>query len=220
MVHRISITLITILATLPLFAQQDLGLERQLLIKTSPLALFEPETIVLQGGLEYFFTSKVSIQSEIGINGGILGIPAGREKNEDFKLWRSKNELKFYSKKYYWGIEFFVVQKDFVRLEDYYRPFMREILYDRAQIDFKVIGGGLKFGKQVYISRNLLSDVFVGLGIRGRYREVEVLELSENQNLGLFENLNPFADRYRNEGWDSVPHFTLGMKVGIIPGKN
>ncbi|HCX76239.1 MAG TPA: hypothetical protein DHU93_13480, partial [Algoriphagus sp.] len=52
------------------YAQQDLGLERQLLIKTSPLAFLEPETIVLQGGIEYFFSNKISIQSEIGVNGG------------------------------------------------------------------------------------------------------------------------------------------------------
>jgi len=55
------------------YAQQDLGLEQQLLVKVSPLSFFEPETIVIQGGLEYFFSNKVSIQSEIGVNGGLLG---------------------------------------------------------------------------------------------------------------------------------------------------
>ncbi|SFN98005.1 hypothetical protein SAMN04488519_1035 [Algoriphagus ornithinivorans] len=197
-------------------AQQDLGLERQLLVKASPLAFLEPETIVLQGGIEYFFSNKISIQSEIGVNGGIFGIKADRGKNEDYKLWRTKNELKFYTKKNYWAIEFFLMEKDFIRLDDYYVPFRQEILYDRAQIDFRVVGGGLKFGRQVFTSRNILVDSFVGLGIRGRYRDVEVLELSEVQSRAFFEKANPFAERYRFEGWDSVPHLTIGVKVGIL----
>ncbi len=201
------------------FAQQDLGLEKRLLVKISPLAFLEPETIVLQGGVEYFFSNKISIQSEIGVNGGIFGITADRGKNENFKLWRSKNEVKFYTSKFYWAIEFFWMEKDFIRLDDYYVPFRQEILYDRAQIDFRVVGGGLKFGKQVFTSRNILIDSFVGLGARGRYREVEVLELSEVQSRAFLEKVNPFAEKYRFEGWDSVPHLTIGIKVGILTGK-
>lgn len=202
-----------------LFAQQDLALEKRLLIKVSPTALFEPETVVIQGGLEYFFTPKISLQSEIGVNGGIFGIEAGRNKNESFKLWRSKSELKFHSPKFYWALELFWMEKDFIRLEDYYAPIRQEILYDRAKIDFRVIGGGLKFGKQVFSSRNILIDLFTGLGVRARYREVQVLELSDIQNRALLANINPFADRYRFEGWDAVPHFTLGFKIGILTGK-
>lgn len=85
------------------FAQQSLELDNQLIFKTSPLSLFEPETIVIQGGIEYFFNPKFSIQSEVGLNGGLVGIPSGKGKNENFKLWRSKNELKFHTKNHYWA---------------------------------------------------------------------------------------------------------------------
>ncbi|MGM0946495.1 MAG: DUF3575 domain-containing protein [Bacteroidota bacterium] len=219
MILRIILTFFLLLSSYSLFAQQDLGLEKQLLVKVSPLSFFEPETIIIQGGLEYFFSNKVSIQSEVGVNGGLFGMTAGRGKNEDFRIWRGKSELKFYSKKYYWAIDFFVVNKDFIRIDDHYTPFKREIHYNRARIEFQVFGGGLKFGKQLFISKNLVMDMYGGLGIRCRYRDVEVLELAEFQDREFFEIGNPFAERYRFTGWDAVPQLSLGMKVGILTTK-
>lgn len=216
---RIILTFFLLVSSYSLFAQQDLGLEKQLLVKVSPLSFFEPETIIIQGGLEYFFSNKVSIQSEVGVNGGLFGMTAGRGKNEDFRIWRSKSELKFYSKKYYWAIDFFVVNKDFIRIDDHYTPFKREIHYNRARIEFQVFGGGLKFGKQLFISKNLVMDMYGGLGIRCRYRDVEVLELAEFQDQEFFEIGNPFAERYRFTGWDAVPQLSLGTKVGILTTK-
>jgi hypothetical protein len=199
------------------FAQQLIELDNKLLIKTSPMALFEPETIVVQGGIEYFFSPKLSIQSEIGINGGIFGIPSGRGKNEDFKLLRSKNELKFYTKKHYLGLELFFVNKDFIRTEDYFSAFNNRIWYNKAHIDFQVFGAGLKFGKQKYISQNLLTDTFIGIGIRSRYRKINLLEVSPNQEKEDEYFLN--SDRYRFNGWDYIPHLTMGIKVGILTMK-
>ncbi len=201
------------------FAQQNLELDKQLLLKVSPLSFLEPETMVFQGGVEYFFNPKTSVQSELGVNGGIFGIPAGRNKNEEMNLWRLRSEIKFHSKKNYWGIEFFTVQKNFIRVDDSHRLFRRTVWYERAQIDFQVYGGALKIGRQVYTSRNILIDQFVGLGFRSRFRTVNMLEISNNQNPEFFENFS-FSDRYQFDGWDSVPHFTLGLKVGIVTGKN
>lgn len=202
----------------PSLAQQRPELDKALLVKISPLSFVEPETIVIQGGLEYFITPKLSIQSEIGVNGGIFGIPAGRGKNEDFSIWRSKNELKFHAKKFYWGLEFFYVQKNFIRTDDSYTPYRIETWYDRANIKFQVYGTGLKFGRQDYISPNILMDSFVGFGIRSRYREVDVIELSVDQNREFVDGLVG-GERYSFEGWDSVPQFTIGIKVGILTGK-
>jgi hypothetical protein len=203
----------------PGLTQQRAELYKALLVKISPLSFLEPETIVIQGGIEYFFSPKFSVQSEIGFNGGVFGIPSGRGKNEDFSLWRSKNELKFHTKKFYVGLEFFFVQKDFIRTNDSYTPFKIETWYDTARINFQVFGTGLKFGHQAYISDNILLDSFVGFGIRSRYREIEVLELSEIQNREFFDGNFWAGDRYRFNGWDSVPHFTIGIKVGILTGK-
>ena len=61
------------------YSQQLPELDKTLIIKTSPLALFEPETIVIQGGMEYFFSPKFSVQSELGVNGGIFGINSSRK---------------------------------------------------------------------------------------------------------------------------------------------
>lgn len=205
-----------ILGLIPLktFAQQHLDLEKKLLIKTSPLALLDPETLVIQGGIEYFISPKFSIQSELGINGGIFGIPAGRSKNEDFKLWRSKNELKFHAKNYYWGLELFFVDKDFIRIDDYFFDSNSTTWYNKAHIDFQVLGTGLKFGKQKYISENLLLDSFLGIGIRSRYRKITMLEISPNQEQEDEYFLS--SDRYRINGRDYVPQFTMGIKVGIL----
>ncbi|WP_425636239.1 DUF3575 domain-containing protein [Algoriphagus yeomjeoni] len=202
------------LIPLKTFAQQHLDLEKKLLIKTSPLALLDPETFVIQGGIEYFIGPKFSIQSELGINGGVFGIPAGRSKNEDFKLWRSKNELKFHTKNYYWGLELFFVDKDFIRTDDYFFDSNSTTWYNKAHIDFQVLGTGLKFGKQKYISQNLLLDSFLGIGIRSRYRKITMLEISPDQEQEDEYFLS--SDRYRINGRDYVPHFTMGIKVGIL----
>lgn len=199
-------------------AQQRLELDKTLLVKISPLSFLEPETIVIQGGVEYFFTPKISVQTEIGINGGVFGILSERGKNEDFSLWRSKSEVKFRQKKFYWGFEFFYVVKDFVRTDDSYTPFNQKIWYDKARINFQVYGTGLKFGRQNWVSDNILMDSFFGIGIRSRFREIDVIELSENQNRDLFEGNFWAGDRYRFNGWDSVPQFTIGIKVGILTG--
>lgn len=196
------------------FAQQHLELEKNLLIKTSPLALLDLETLVIQGGIEYFISSKFSIQSELGINGGIFGIPAGRSQNEDFKLWRSKNEIKFHTKNHYLGLELFFVDKDFIRTKDYFFAIQNKTWYNKAHIDFQVLGTGFKFGKQKYISQNLLLDSFLGMGIRSRYRKITMLEISPDQEQEDEYFLS--SDRYRINGRDYVPHLTMGIKVGIL----
>jgi len=198
-------------------AQQTLELNNQLIFKTSPMALFEPETIVIQGGIEYFFSPKFSIQSEIGINGGVFGISSNRGKNEEFKLWRTKNELKFHTKKHYWGLELFFVSKDFIRTDDYFSAPNTKIWYNKAHVDFQVLGTGLKFGKQKYISQNLLLDSYLGIGIRSRYRKINILEVSPNQEKEDEYFLG--SNRYRFNGWDYIPQFSLGLKVGILSGK-
>ncbi|RAI87072.1 DUF3575 domain-containing protein [Algoriphagus yeomjeoni] len=201
------------------FAQQILELDKRVLIKTSPMALLEPETIIIQGGIEYFLSPKFSIQTELGVNAGLFGIPSGRGKNEQFSMWRTKNELKFYSKKNYWGVELFFVSKDFIRTDDYYVTNSNKIWYDRAHIDFQIFGTGLKFGRQEFVSENISLDSYLGIGIRSRYRLVNALDISPNQVRDELNENFLTADRYRFNRWDNIPHLTLGIKVGILPQK-
>ena len=200
------------------YGQQVLDLDKILLVKISPFSFLEPETIVIQGGVEYFFTPKISVQTELGFNGGIFGIPSGRGQNEDFSLWRSKSEIKFHQKKFYWGFEFFYVDKDFVRIDDSYTSFKQKVYYENARVKFQVYGTGLKFGRQHFVSDNILLDSFFGIGIRFRNRSVQVIELAEDQNPDFFDGSFLEGDRFSFEGWDSLPHFTLGIKVGILTG--
>jgi hypothetical protein len=199
------------------FAQQIPRLDKNILIKASPMALLEPETVVVQGGIEYFLSPKLSIQSEIGLNGGFIGISSGRGKNEQFSMWRTKNELKLYSAKNYWGVELFFVEKDFNRTDDYYYSSNSKTWYDKAHIDFQVLGTGLKLGKQKFISQNILLDSFVGIGIRTRYTKITMLKVSPIQNKEDENFLG--SDRYRINGRDYIPHVTLGIKVGLLTKK-
>jgi hypothetical protein len=200
------------------YGQQVLDLDKTLLVKISPFSFIDPETIVIQGGVEYFFTPKISAQTELGFNGGVFGIPSGRGKNEDFSLWRSKSEIKFHAKKFYVGLELFFVQKDFIRSDDSYSASNVTTWYDTARINFQVYGTGLKFGRQHFVSDNILLDSFFGIGIRFRNRSVQVIELAENQKPDFFDGSFLEGDRYSFEGWDSLPHFTIGIKVGILTG--
>lgn len=200
-------------------AQQNLELKRQTLMKISPLSFLEPETVVLQGGVEYFFNEKTSFQSEVGVNGGAFGIPSGRKKNSGMTLWRVKTELRLHTKKNYWGLEVFTVQKDFLRVDDFVSAFPLALYYDHAKIDFQVYGAAVKFGRAIFTSSNLLIERFVSIGIRTRFREVRVLALSQNQNPEFSESFDFFADRYRFQGWDAVPHVSVGFKIGIFSNK-
>jgi hypothetical protein len=200
-------------------AQQNLELKRQTLLKISPLSLLEPETVVLQGGAEYFFNEKISVQTEVGLNGGVFGIPSGRKKNSEMSVLRVKAELKLHTKKNYWGLEVFTVQKDFLRVDDFVSASPLAVYYNHAKIDFQVYGAAVKFGRAIFTSSNLLIERFVSLGIRTRFREVRVLEFSQNQNPEFTESFDFLGDRYRFQGWDAVPHVSVGFKVGILSVK-
>ncbi|TDQ17535.1 hypothetical protein DFQ04_2189 [Algoriphagus boseongensis] len=196
------------------FAQVGLFSKNDLQIKISPLALFEPETIVIQGGIEYFWSGKVSTQSEIGINGGLFGMEAGRGSNENFAFFRSRNEIKVHLKKGYVAAELFYVQKNFERLNDGYFNGELGIGYERAAIDFKVIGHGLKIGWEKFVSKNIVIDRYLGVGFRHRNNQVEVLE---GGTPGFPVESGSFTgDRYRYLGWSTVPNLTLGLKIGIM----
>lgn len=198
------------------FGQSNLDLNKRLLVKTSPLALFDPETIIIQSGIEYFLTPKWSIQTELGFNGGHFGLPAGRIKNEEFKILRSKNEIKYHFKKFYTGIEFFYVHKDFIRNQDSFFNGSETLFYERSKVNFEVLGYGLKIGRQVFVSNNLLVDSFFGLGARHRHRDVSPIEIGilPEDEFGYRGFLG--GERYTFAGWDVVPQFTLGFKIGIL----
>lgn len=196
-------------------AQKGVFSRNDLQVKTSPLAFFEPETIVVQGGLEYFWSEKISTQAEIGINGGILGIPAGRNRQENFEFFRSRNELKFHLKKFYLASELFGVWKNFEMLDDGYYDSQQGIAYERAAIDFRVLGGNIKIGQQKFTSKNIVIDRYIGFGFRERTNSVLVLE---GESVG-FESSAWTGGRYRTLGQSLLPNLTVGIKIGIMTNK-
>ncbi|SMP34970.1 hypothetical protein SAMN06265367_11068 [Algoriphagus winogradskyi] len=115
------------------------------------------------------------------------------------------------------GVELFFVEKDFNRTDDYYYSSNSKTWYDKAHIDFQVLGTGLKLGKQKFISQNILLDSFVGIGIRTRYTKITMLKVSPIQNKEDENFLG--SDRYRINGRDYIPHVTLGIKVGLLTKK-
>lgn len=91
--------------------------------------------------------------------------------------------------------------------------------YEKAHIDFEVYVTGIKFGKQKFVSKNILVDGFIGLGIRSRFRKIQVIEPSPNQNNEDLIELFFSPEKYRFNGWDYIPHMSLGLKVGILSKK-
>jgi hypothetical protein len=57
------------------------------------MTLAELETIVFQGGIEYFLNDSLSWQGEIGLNSGIFGANAGRDQNSDFSFISFRTEV-------------------------------------------------------------------------------------------------------------------------------
>jgi hypothetical protein len=84
------------------------------------MALAELETVVFQGGVEYFLSDSLSWQGEIGFNSGVFGANAGRDQNSDFSFIHFRTEVKWYLSRSYLAAEVFVLAKDFNRQNDFF----------------------------------------------------------------------------------------------------
>lgn len=197
-------------------AQKNQGLDNRLLIKYSPLALAELETIVFQGGVEYFFNDSVSWQGEIGLNSGVFGANAGRDQNSDFSFIRFRTEVKWYLPTSYLAAEVFVLSKDFDRSNDFFYNLENNISYQLANINYFSTGAMVKIGSQKFIGKRVLFDKYIGLGFRLNRNSVNVLE---GETIGGDGPSSFMEDKYRSEGWGLRPNLTIGFKFGFLTGK-
>jgi hypothetical protein len=197
-------------------AQKNQGLDKRLLIKYSPLALEELETVVLQGGIEYFLNDSLSWQGEIGLNSGVFGANAGKDQNSDFSFIRFRSEVKWYLSRSYVAAEVFVLAKDFNRQNDFFFDGATNISYKTANIRYFSTGAMAKIGSQKFISKRILFDKYIGLGFRVNHNDVKV---SEGGTIGGDGPSPILEDKYRSLGWALAPTLTIGFKFGFLTGK-
>ncbi|WP_139316593.1 hypothetical protein [Algoriphagus marinus] len=198
------------------FGQKNQDLAKHVLIKVSPMALAELETVVFQAGAEYFFNDSLSWQGEIGLNAGVFGANAGRDQNQDFSFIRFRTEVKWYLNRSYLAAEVFALVKDFDRSTDFFSNGQESIGYTLGNINFFSTGAMAKIGTQKFISKRVLFDKYIGLGFRVNHNEVTPLE---GITTGA-DGPSPFlTDQYRYEGWSFSPNLTIGFKIGILTGK-
>ncbi|REG84737.1 hypothetical protein [Algoriphagus antarcticus] len=196
-------------------AQKNQGLDNRLLIKYSPLALAELETVVFQGGVEYFLNDSLSWQGEIGLNSGVFGANAGRDQNSDFSFIRFRTEVKWYLASSYVAAEVFVLAKDFDRQNDFFFNGENNFSYDRSNIRYFSTGAMAKIGSQKFIGKRVLFDKYIGLGFRVNHNEVNVLEGGAIGGDGPSPILE---DKYRSLGWALAPNLTVGFKIAFLTG--
>jgi hypothetical protein len=198
------------------FGQKNQDLGKQVLIKISPMALAELETVVFQAGAEYFFNDSLSWQGEIGLNSGVFGAKAGRDQNQNFSFIRFRTEVKWYLNSSYVAAEVFALAKDFDRSTDYFFNGEESIGYTLGNINFFSTGAMAKIGTQRFISKRVSFDKYIGLGFRVNHNEVTPLE---GITTGADGPSPILTDQYRYEGWSFSPNFTIGFKIGILTGK-
>lgn len=198
------------------FGQKNQDLAKHVLIKVSPMALAELETVVFQAGAEYFFNDSLSWQAEIGLNAGVFGAAAGRDQNQDFSFIRFRTEVKWYLNRSYVAAEVFALVKDFDRSTDYFFNGEESIGYTLGNINFFSTGAMAKIGTQRFISKRVLFDKYIGLGFRVNHNEVTPLE---GMTTGADGPSPLLTDQYRYEGWSFSPNLTIGFKIGILTGK-
>ena len=194
-------------------AQKNQGLDNRLLIKYSPLALAELETVVLQGGIEYFLNDSLSWQGEIGLNSGVFGANAGRDQNSDFSFIRFRTEVKWYLPSSYVAAEVFVLAKDFDRQNNFFFNGETNISYKTANIRYFSTGAMAKIGSQKFIGKRVLFDKYIGLGFRVNHNDVKV---SEGGTIGGDGPSPILEDKYRNLSWALAPNLTIGFLTGKI----
>jgi hypothetical protein len=198
------------------FGQKNQDLAKHVLIKVSPLALVELETVVFQAGAEYFFNDSLSWQGEIGLNSGVFGADAGRDQNQDFSFIRFRTEVKWYLPKSYVAAEAFFLTKDFDRQNDFFFNGEESNGYTLGNIKFFSTGAMAKIGTQRFISKRILFDKYIGLGFRVNHNQVTPLE---GITTGADGPSPILTDQYRYEGWSFSPNLTIGFKIGILTGK-
>jgi hypothetical protein len=200
----------------PAFGQKNQNLAKHVLIKVSPLALAELETVVFQAGAEYFFNDSLSWQGEIGLNSCVFGTNAGRDQNQNFSFIRFRTELKWYLPSSYVAAEVFFLSKDFDRQNDFFYNSEENIGCQLSNINFFSTDAMAKIGSQKFIGKRVLSDKYIGLGFRLNHNQVNPLE---GETTGADGPSPILTDQYRYEGWSFSPNLTVGFKIGILTGK-
>jgi hypothetical protein len=200
----------------PAFGQKNQDLAKHVLIKVSPMALAELETVVFQAGAEYFFNDSLSWQGEIGLNSGVFGANAGRDQNQNFSFIRFRTEVKCFLPSSYVAAEVFFLAKDFDRQNDFFFNREENISYQLGNINFFSTGAMAKICSQKFIGKRVLFDKYIGLGFRLNHNQVNPLE---GETSGYSGPSSILEDKYRSLGWGLRPNFTLGFKIGILTGK-
>lgn len=136
-----------------------------------------------------------------------------------YSIFEMRAEIKKYAKKvsdqFYIGTELFFIQKLDVINAGVYLPSNSNKAYSFSYADYKInkFGAHFKLGFTPIVKNTIIFDFYIGLGIAMRnvsYSNVKnKIESSYVVNPSLFNHAGI-------EGAIILPHFTLGMKIGLI----
>jgi hypothetical protein len=192
----------------------------KLIVKWAFLSLIDPDRTV-QFGAEYFLTSRLSLQTELGY-GKFLGYNGSNA--EPRRIWRSRNEIRLYLSDYqyadfigYLALEGFYKQVYTYKNETVARGCQGlncnyyEIVRYAYQKD--VWGINLKGGGQVFLGKRVLLDMYLGVGLR----EIAVKtpdKPSEADNGWLSED--GVLDFSYDQGYYHSASLVIGVKLGYL----
>lgn len=87
--------------------------------------------------------------------------------------------------------------------------------YSQAHINSPIFTGVIKAGVQLPLSKRLLGDAFVGLGVRTTYTTYSDVQSEESRPYGYLALSFP-KSAYRFDKTISNPHISTGFKLGYL----
>lgn len=191
--------------TKPLFSPK-------IIAKYSLLSLAEPESTI-QLGVEYFYKPKMAFQQQLGYT---FYHPSGHN------IWgiRSRSEMRFY---YTNGdrAQGYVAPEVLYKFVQQYgtHTFWREEGAYRQTIDFRANRNVIGFMPKIGLTNNVFENKFAidfafGIGVKATYYKSNVPSDVLNEN--FFINDTFFNSRLRNNGFEVLPNFYLGLLLGFV----
>ncbi len=200
----------------------------RVILKLAPLSLLDPDATI-QGAMEVRVSQRNAVQVEAGLGEkGIQIINDDKRSFSDWSIWRVRSEYRHYTSRYrtntrknitirspfplgnYWAIEGFA--KEITGKKSFSNPIFQT---GRQQISRYVVGGHVKWGRQIAIpgaslqdlSRVLL-DFYVGLGVRYGITDLTPDTPDALCGCGLIDNR--FMESRRVN-----PSVAAGVKIGF-----
>lgn len=194
-----------------------------LVLKVSPLSLFDPTAPGLQAGLEFGFAKKWSLQAEYVLNSSTLPFIAWDYKNQAVVKKYRLGVRRYYKSKpglmrFYAG-EFFHIAQVYEKNNSLYTDGVNWYQYDKGDIDRRTNGWSIRWGTLYDLTKSRKWTFEWSVGVGNRVVNVAHTNLINPQvtNRPFREFQIVITDDL--DAQRSIMHLNAGISIGYVLNK-